>query len=321
MHDRGNGNDVALRAPAKVDAAADAEAVQAPALLIIHNPTAGRRRRGLLARVSAALHAAGLGLETAATERRGDAVRLARAARDRATIAVAGGDGTINEAINGLAGGRARLALIPLGTANVLAAELGLPDDAEGLARIAAGGTVRAINLGEAALPGKKRRFSMMAGVGFDAHVVAHVPLGLKRATGKLAYGWQMLVEWLRLKPTRYRVIADGAVFDCASAIVAKGRFYAGRYVAAPEASLDRASFELVLFEKGGRLAVLRYALALGLGRLHKARGVRIVTARDISIAGDRQEPVHADGDMIGTLPARFSIAKERLQVCVARPV
>jgi diacylglycerol kinase family enzyme len=199
----------------------------------------------------------------------------------------------------------------------VFAAELDLPEDAETLARIAATGAECAIHLGEALIGGSPRRFAMMAGVGFDAHVVAHVPLRLKRATGKLAYGWQMLVEWMRLKPRRYRVIADGAAIDCASAIVAKGRFYAGRYVAAPKASLDRASFELVLFEKGGRLAVLRYALALGLGRLHKARGVRILRARDVSIAGDRAEPVHADGDVIGTLPVRFTIAPERLAVLV----
>jgi len=311
MHDRGNGHAAAL---AERDAA---RAEVAPALLIIHNPTAGRRRGRLLARVGAALAESGVRLRMEATGARGDATRIARAARGTETIAVAGGDGTINEAINGLAGAGTRLALIPLGTANVLAAELGLPDDADAIARIAAGGAARAIHLGEAAVASGTRRFAMMAGVGFDAHVVAHVPLRLKRAAGKLAYGWQMLVEWLRFRPRRYRVIADGAVQDCASAIVAKGRFYAGRYVAAPDASLDRASFELVLFAHGGRWAVLRYALALGLGRLHRARGISILRARDISIAGDPAEPVHADGDVIGTLPVRFTIAKERLAVLV----
>jgi diacylglycerol kinase family enzyme len=197
----------------------------------------------------------------------------------------------------------------------VLAAELGLPSDAEALARIAAGDTVRAIHLGQAEIGGGVRRVSMMAGVGFDAHVVAHVPLGLKRAAGKLAYGWQTFVEWLRLRPRRYRLVADGAAYECASAILAKGRFYAGRYVAAPGASLDRASFELVLFEKGGRWAVLRYALALALGRLHAAKGVRILRAREVSIAGADGEPVHADGDLIGALPVRFTIAPERLNV------
>src|SRR5262249_28126193 len=157
----------------------------------------------------------------ASTGARGDATRIARAAHGIGTIAVAGGDGTINEAINGLAGSSARLAVIPLGTANVLAAELGLPEDARGIARTAAAGAVREIHLGEAALDGTRRRFAMMAGVGFDAHVVKHVPLRLKRAAGKLAYVSQMMIEWLRHRPRRYRVIADGAVFDCASAIIA----------------------------------------------------------------------------------------------------
>ncbi len=315
MHERENGT-VAAAEGEREAAARSGETRRS--LLVIYNPIAGRRRGGLLARVSAALAAAGIDVRTAATGARGDAARLAREARETGTIAVAGGDGTINEAINGLAGGSTRLALIPLGTANVLAAELGLPPDAAALARAAAGDTVRAIHLGEAALASGTRRFSMMAGVGFDAHVVANVPLGLKRAAGKLAYGWQTFIEWLRLRPRRYRVAADGKPYACASAILAKGRFYAGRFVAAPDAALDRASFELVLFEHGGRWAVLRYALALAFGRLHKAKGVRILRAREISIEGDAGEPVHADGDLIGTLPARFTIAPERLSVLVA---
>src|SRR5688572_25104491 len=128
MHERGSGDTMALEAsdPAATGAAA-------PALLIIYHPIAGRRRGGLLPRVTAALTAAGVRFDTAATAARGDAALIARRARGVGTIAVAGGDGTINEAINGLAGARARLALIPLGTANVFAAELGLPAGAESL--------------------------------------------------------------------------------------------------------------------------------------------------------------------------------------------
>ncbi|MCW5773034.1 MAG: YegS/Rv2252/BmrU family lipid kinase [Rhodospirillaceae bacterium] len=290
------------------------------AMLVIYNPTAGHRRARFLARVTSLLADRGVALRTVATAARGDATKLARAANAAATVAAAGGDGTINEVINGLDCRRARLAVIPLGTANVLAAELGLSARAESVAAAAAAGRLRHIHLGEVRIGRETRRFAMMAGVGFDAHVVAHLPLKLKRAlanisAGKLAYAWQMLVEWLRLRPRRYRVTADGADYDCASAIVAKGHFYGGRYVAAPEASLDRDSFELVLFERGGRWAVLRYAVALGLGRLHRAKGVRILRVREIEIAGAAGEPVHADGDCLGTLPARFTIAPETLAV------
>jgi len=302
--------------------AADSAPHGADSVLVIHNPTAGRRRKRFLAEVLEALRAEGVAAAVAATAARGDAQRIAReaTAAGAVTIVVAGGDGTINEAINGMTAprGATRLALIPLGTANVLAAELGLPAQPGAIAAIAAAGTPRAIHLGEIALGGgAARRFSIMAGVGFDAHVVANLPLGLKRATGKFAYAWQTLVEWFRLRPRRYCVTADGVAHDCASAIVAKGHFYAGRYVAAPEASLDRDSFELVLFEKGGRWAVLRYAAALGLGRLSQARGVRIIRARTIDIDGAPGEPVHADGDIVGALPARFTIADVRLSVLV----
>lgn len=302
------------------EAALDAVAA-APPLRIIHNPTAGRRRLKLFEAVRAALTRAGVASRVSPTGARGDAERFARAAAaaSEPAIAVAGGDGTINEAINGLAGGRTALAVIPLGTANVFAAELDLPHSPGEIATLAARATRHSIHLGAIALPGgRSRRFSIMAGVGFDAHVVANLNLRLKRATGKFAYVWQTLVEWVRLSPRRFRVTADGAAYDCASAIVAKGRFYAGRYVAAPEASPDRDSFELVLFERGGRWAVLRYAVALGLGCLPNARGVRIVRARDIVIEGHDGEPVHADGDVVGTLPARFTIAPDKL--CVLAP-
>jgi len=330
MQEHGNGAETAargrLREPdsARGDERPAAHAADAAGMLIIHNPIAGRRRGRFFAQVTAALAALGVTPRIAATGARGDAQRIARAA-SASTIAVAGGDGTINEAINGMAAAHAgaRLAIIPLGTANVLAAELGLPRAPGAIARIAAGGAVRAIHLGVVTASGSRRRFAMFAGVGLDAHVVANLSLPLKRATGKLgagkfAYVWQALVEWLRLEPRRYRVTADGAAYDCAAAIVAKGHYYAGRYVAAPQASLDRDSFELVLFERGGRWAVLRYALALGLGRLAKAKGVRVVRARAIAIEGEASEPIHADGDIVGTLPARFAIAPERLAVLVS---
>ncbi len=318
---------IVLRNSDNAVAAGPAPAGSAP-LVVIYNPAAGRRRGAVLDRVLAALAARGATPAIRRTAGPGDARRLAReaAAGGATTIAVAGGDGTLNEAINGLAeipGGAARLALIPLGTANVLAAELGMTGAPEAVAAAIAGDAVRRIRLGEIAGAWGTRRFAMMAGVGFDARVVANVSLPLKRATGKFAYAWQTLREWRRHRPRRFRIVADGDACEAYSAILAKGHFYGGRFVAAPRASLDADSLELVLFGRGGRLAVLGYALALGLGRLHRCRSVRIVTARDIAIdfaaggnaAADDAALVHADGEIVGRLPVRFTIAAAPLAV------
>jgi YegS/Rv2252/BmrU family lipid kinase len=289
----------------------------AGAIVVIHNPAAGRGRGRLVEAVMAELARRGGSVRLDRTNGTGDARRLAEnAARDGAvTVVVAGGDGTINEVANGLAGAGAALAVVPIGTANVLALELGLPRTPGAIAALALKASQRRIALGELRAGGAARRFLLMAGIGFDARVVANLSVPLKRATGKLAYVWQALVEWARNRPVALRVTAGGAVYECASLVVAKSRSYGGRFTIAPNASLAAESFEVVLFRSGTRLAILRYALALLLGRLDRLRDVTIVTAREIAIEGPLETHVHIDGDLAGRLPARLVIASEQLSL------
>ena len=232
-------------------------AARAPRLRIIHNPTAGGARWRRYGAVLERLAAAGAQIEELATGRRGDAEAYAAALgpEDCDRLVVAGGDGTVNEAINGLlanrAGGRALpLAVLPLGTANVLALEIGLSTRPQAVARYILEGIARPVALGEA----DGRAFCLMAGIGFDAHVVAGVDARLKRRLGKLAYVWHTLRQLAVYDFPRYRVAVDEAVFSAASAVVCNARFYGGRYVLAPDAQLEAASLEVCLFERPGRL-------------------------------------------------------------------
>jgi diacylglycerol kinase (ATP) len=269
-------------------------------MLLVFNPTAGRRR-GRLDAILRSLRARGWEVALQETTGPADATRIARdEARDYDVLAVAGGDGTLNEAANGLADVIANvgepapaLAVLPFGTANVLAHEIGLGSDEARIADTAAKG---------------QPRFLLMAGVGFDAAVVAGVGSALKRRFGKGAYVWRMLVELLRYDFPSFTVTIDGAAHRCASAIVAKGHFYGGRFVCAPDAKLTDADFQVCLFLCAGRLAVLRYAVALGMGRLHKLRDVELVRGRDIRIDGPAGSPVQGDGDIIAALPATLSV-------------
>src|SRR5690242_8459419 len=138
--------------------------------MVIYNPTAGRRRRRKLDAVVDALTQHGVQVTLRATTCRGDAERLSGEAssRDFDRLVVAGGDGTINEAINGLRDRTLPLAIVPLGTANVLAAELDLPLDPPAVAEAIVQGRPRAVAIGRV----NGRAFAMMAGVGFDAYVV-----------------------------------------------------------------------------------------------------------------------------------------------------
>lgn len=292
--------------------------MQFPRILIIHNPVSGRRRAPLLDGVQRRLRAAGCMVALCRTERRGDAERLAADASPGRydAVAVAGGDGTINEVLNGMAASLLPLGLIPMGTANVLAAELGLPLTADGIARTLLDGRRKRIDLGLAS----GRRFAMMAGVGFDAHVVQGIDPRMKRAVGKGAYVWQSLVEILRYRPQRFLLTLDGVRHEAASAVVANGHYYAGRYTCAPAASLTDACVHVCLFKSRGRLSVVRYSLALLLGTLHRRGDIEIVPATTIGIAGDTDgtgDPVHGDGDIIGVLPLEIVMDPAGIEVIV----
>jgi YegS/Rv2252/BmrU family lipid kinase len=286
-----------------------------PRILVIHNPVSGRRRAALLEQVLARLRETGCAVELCSTGKRGDAERIAAAASPERydAVAVAGGDGTINEVVNGMAGSALPLGLIPMGTANVLAAELGLPPSADGLARTLLEGRRQHIALGLAS----GRRFAMMAGVGFDADVVRGIDPRLKRAVGKGAYVWQSLVEMARYRPRQFRLSIDGKSRTAASAVFANGHYYAGRYTCAPEARLTDGRLHVCLFKSSGRLSILRYGLALLLGTLHRRHDIEIVTATRVRVEGDAGSPVHGDGDIIARLPLDIGMDPGGIEVIV----
>ncbi len=293
-------------------------------LRIILNPTAGQARGARLKRALDRLTAAGTAWQVTETTARGDAESLGESlARDSAVggIIAAGGDGTINEAINGVMRAQrdgitpAPFGLLPLGTANVLAGELGI-DEPETAANALLSGSTRKISLGAChGADGAVRYFSMMAGVGFDARVVAGIDPALKRRFGKGAYVWQTLVEWLRFQPIAYRVTVADAAHDAASLIIANGHFYAGRFVVTPEADLADPALVAASFTKPGRWAALVYAGALPLGLLPKLPSLTRQKIQSLHVEGPTGEPVQADGDIIGTLPVTIAHAAERLTI------
>jgi diacylglycerol kinase (ATP) len=294
--------------------------VASKALLLIVNPTAGRRRRGLVDAVASRVRAEGWTVDVVDTQAAGDARRLAETCDPvrYSVIAVAGGDGTINEVINGLAGRGAdgpAVGIVPLGTANVLAHELGLGFSAAAVARTMIAGRPLLVQPGEAVNGAGARCFSLMAGAGFDAKVVAGVSAPLKRRLGRAAYVWRSLVEARRYRPVRYEVEIDGVRHEVSSVIVTRSRHYAGPYVVAPNATLGEPLLHACLFERWGRSHTFRYGLALLLGRLPRMAGYRVVTGRAVRVsvlsdAGElREQPVQIDGDNALTLPVSIGLS------------
>ncbi|MBE0530377.1 MAG: diacylglycerol kinase family lipid kinase [Rhodospirillales bacterium] len=286
-------------------------------VLVIFNPTAGRRRRRKLAAVRWHLEQAGCQVAVRPTTAPGDAEILAREAASEGwdVVAVAGGDGTINEAVNGLYGRPVPLAVIPLGTANVVAAELCMPGGPEAIAGVIAEAPIQDIHLGEA----NGRLFVMMAGVGFDAGVVAAMPARLKRALGRGAYVLMFLAGLFKFSRSPYRVTVDGESHGVASAVIANGHFYAGRHTCAPLARLGEPLLYVCLFLRPGPLRALRYGLWLLLGRLERLDDVLILPGRQVTIEGPEGEPVQGDGDIIARVPLKAGLAEKTFSV-VAPP-
>lgn len=315
-----------MRDPSMAADASFAERADAPArrVVVIRNPVAGRWRGRRFQAALDALAAHGCRVDLRETGAPGDATRIATEVAAEADIVVAaGGDGTINEVLTGLAaaasagGGGAALGIIPLGTANVFAAEIGLAGGMDEVAAAIARGPIRPIHLGVIGVGPGARVFGLMLGVGFDARVVAAVTPGLKRRLGKAAYVLHSLLRIVRYRAAAYTVTVDGVVHTAASAIVANGHFYAGRYVSAPDARLGRDSFEVCLFTRGGRWNVVRYGAALLFGRLARLPDYHIVTGRSLTIEGPKSDPVQADGDIVARLPLTASLFDRRIGVAV----
>ncbi|WP_157879148.1 diacylglycerol/lipid kinase family protein [Pararhodospirillum photometricum] len=309
---------------------APAPQAQPRRVCLIANPAAGQGRGQRVRRAVARLESLGCPVRWALTERPGDATRLAREAVARGDVDVvvaAGGDGTINEVANGLVGSAVALGVIPLGTANVLAIEAGVPRRPEHAAQVIATGRLRPLYLGEvrgsAETPlGGPRRFVMMAGAGFDAHVVDTVDLGLKRRTGALAYAWGAFHRAFRYTFPSCLVSVttpDGREIEAeaSTVVVCNGRHYGGPFVAAPRADISQPTFQVVVLTRPGLINAARYGAWLMLGRLEHLPDVRVIEATRVRIHLQDAEPLQADGDTIAHMPVEIVMTPQPVSLIV----
>jgi diacylglycerol kinase (ATP) len=286
-------------------------------MVIVFNPIAGRRRAHLLWRVLDVLVANGVRLDLAETHHAGHAEALAREAalHGEQMVVAAGGDGTIAEVANGLIGSPARLGVIPLGTANVLAHELGLPFAPKSVAAALAFGRTCTLWPGQANGCEGARLFVQMLGVGFDAHVVHNLPFPLKRMFGKGAYVLQSMRELVRYRFPPIRMRIDEAETEAASVIISKGQLYGGSFRLAVDAAPGDPGFSVVLFDRSGPGAAMMYGAALPLNLLGQAPGVRHIRARRIDFLQNEAVPAQTDGDSAGFAPLWVSDAPGPIQV------
>jgi diacylglycerol kinase (ATP) len=298
--------------------------------LVIVNPNAGRvRAAGMKKLDQARVILARNGIETdlSPTCGPGDAAEIARGAvaDGRQMVIACGGDGTFNEIVNGLAGSRVPLALLPAGTANVLAKELALPWNVVRAAGLVSRSRLRRIALG-LVIPGDgsapPRYFVSVAGAGPDGAIVNALDLGLKQKTGVLAYWAEGFHQLAAYKFPKFRVTAAGQEFDSTIAVIGRTKNYGGPFQITTEADLHSDEFELMVSPSSSRF---RYAIYIGLlclRRLRSARDLKFLKATSISCQPLGQQPIYmqVDGEPMGRLPAEFRIVPDALTLAVPAP-
>ena len=292
--------------------------------VLINNPNAGQRRgagpASEVKRFCESLKSHGVEVDVWNTSAPEDAARLTGEAlrADVHEIIVRGGDGTVHEAIQGLEGKPARIAVWPAGTANVLARQLGLPSDARAAAEIVARGNARRITLGCAIAEQTRARryFFMLAGIGLDASVVGHVRPRLKRRVGQVAYWYAGLGHLAHWRPKEFTIEANGESYEATYAAIGKAPWYGGGLAITPRARLDATEFEVCIINTHSRLRYLRLLThAMRGGAPEGTPGVVFLRTSRVIARGEAQ--VQADGELIGELPMTFEIAGAGLEIIV----
>lgn len=286
--------------------------------VIIGNPNSGSAGDGgYLERFAKPLRVGGLEVEVLNTEHPDHATELAAMASDRLVIA-AGGDGTVNEVVNGISKG-ATLGILPLGTTNVLARELGLPLNPEGACERILTGTASRMDVGVATdEKGTERRFTCMAGIGFDANVVREVTPRFKRYLRSLAFPLAALKVYFQGDQPDLHIKDGDTTYVTQFAVVANGQSYGGTFEITEDVSLGSGELEVVLVEKVG-LLMRPEVLARILAKKPLDRAMRSFTSQGIlaksPAARGARVPVQIDGEVWGRLPMSFHIESAAINV------
>lgn len=232
----------------------------------------------------------------------------------------AGGDGLVNETAEGMIGSPVPLAILPGGTANVLAVEMKLGLDMERAARRLAGCRPTRIAVGHVLCDQGRvsRHFLLMAGIGLDAHIVYNVSGPLKARTGKFAY-WVAGSSAFGRRFPEFNVETAGVKRRCSFALLSKVRNYGGDFEIAREVNLMEDRFEVVLFEGRFPGRYLKYLAGMILRRLAGMKGVEIFRAREAKLTcpEDQRVYVQIDGEYAGRLPAEIRIVPDALTLLV----
>jgi len=284
---------------------------------LIFNPTAGGGRAASTAvEARAHLEQHGVELEVRSTNEPREATFIAdELAAEVDAMIVVGGDGTVNEVINGLVGHDIPLGIVPAGTVNVLALELGIPFNVHKACDIIAGDHRIAFDLGRV----DGRRFILMVGVGLDALTIRELDLRAKQRYRELAFVWTGLRSYIRHPPLEFSVLIDGERYTATYAVVGNTRYYGGRFGVTPRADPTDGLFDILLHTDRGFGPTAAFWAGVPLGLHVHSPGVTYLRGRHVAFEAPEEGIVwfQTDGELAGRLPAVVEIEPRALEILV----
>jgi YegS/Rv2252/BmrU family lipid kinase len=284
--------------------------------VLLANPAAGAFKEQNIQQVEDLLKKKGLEVEVLLSKKRGEIETLAKGSLELSPemVFVIGGDGTFNEAVNGLVHSEVPVSFIPSGTANVVAKELDIPGKINWAVKNALGGEMHRISLGKVTNnSGLLRYFIMMAGAGFDADTVYGISSKVKKISGKGSFivsGAKVLHKY---DPEPITVRTNGAESVGYTVIVGNGSCYAGKFKMTPDASLFSPYFYVYVIKKNTRFSVVKTIVKLFNTSHTRSKDVSYFRTQSLSLEGSSH--IQVDGDYLGKLPVDIEIERECLNI------
>jgi YegS/Rv2252/BmrU family lipid kinase len=280
--------------------------------VIILNPTAGSLEtvRDLQERVESIAR----GWPIRITSDAGEAAALARRAVEEGfgRIVAAGGDGTVNQVANGIVGSDAALGILPIGTVNVFAMELGLSaNDLELCWDIVEAGQIRLVDLPSA----NGKYFVQLGGIGLDAQAVKETSLAFKRSLGPLSYLVSAAQIAARQPPKLFIESEDASIREGSFVLVGNGRLYGGPFPFFKQAVMDDGLFDVVVFKRLGFLEIIKYLHDVVFSSDIRVPEIEYFQTRRLRVTSDRDVPLELDGELAGKCPVDFRMHEKALRV------
>lgn len=233
-------------------------------------------------------------------------------------IVVCGGDGTLNEVINGLVSSNNSIPIgfIPCGTSNIYALSAGIPLDPIQACEVVLKKYARKIDLGKVGTGNSLRYFVSMAGIGYDASVIQSLKPNLVSTLGGIpAHLVAGVSELIKYQGTELSIKLDGSSCRGFQAIICNGSFYGISSIIAPEADMSDGYLDVILFKNGKRRDILRYVLGILRERHLYFKDVEYTRAKKIEIDAPDEVWIQVDGEIMGTLPQTFEVHPQAIQV------